>query len=134
MNSSNSSNVLEQEWGFPKGRKKLKENDIDCAIREFCEETQLISSDIDVNNDIVPFQEIFFGTNNILYKHVYFIAKLKKDDSQVYLDNMCIEQVREVRDLQWFSYVEVLQHIKAYNIDRIEIFKQANKIIQELYT
>ena len=26
-------NISEQEWGFPKGRKKLKESDVDCAIR-----------------------------------------------------------------------------------------------------
>ena len=25
---------LEQEWGFPKGRKKIRENDVDCAVRE----------------------------------------------------------------------------------------------------
>lgn len=131
---NNTSNILEQEWGFPKGRKKLKENDIDCAVREFCEETQLTPTDISINNDIIPFQEIFFGTNNILYKHVYFIAKLAKEDSVVYLDNTCIEQVREVRALKWFSYNEVLQHIKTHNIERIEIFKEANKIVEELNT
>lgn len=132
LNSNNITNVLEQEWGFPKGRKKLKENDIDCAIREFCEETQLVSSDIIVDDSIVPFQEIFFGTNNILYKHVYFVAKLAKEDSKVYLDNSCLEQVREVRDLKWFTADEVLQHIKTHNIERIEIFKEANKIIAKL--
>lgn len=128
-NSTN--NILEQEWGFPKGRKKLKEKDIECAIREFCEETQLNKNDITIN-DIVPFQEIFFGTNKILYKHVYFIAKLTKEDSVVFIDNNCIEQVREVRALKWFSYDEVLEHIKIHNIERIEIFKESNKIITEL--
>jgi 8-oxo-dGTP pyrophosphatase MutT (NUDIX family) len=124
--------VLEQEWGFPKGRKKLKELDIDCAIREFCEETQLTSEDIHINNDIIPFQEIFFGTNNILYKHVYYIAKLIKEGSNVYLDDNCIEQIREVRALQWFTSDEVLSHIKLHNVERIEIFKEANKIISSV--
>jgi len=41
-------NYLEQEWGFPKGRKKVRESDIDCAIREFCEETQLYKDDIQI--------------------------------------------------------------------------------------
>ena len=27
------------EWGFPKGRRNFKEKDIECAIRECCEET-----------------------------------------------------------------------------------------------
>jgi len=122
-------NLFEQEWGFPKGRKKLKETDLDCATREFCEETQLTKNDISVCNDIIPFQEIFFGTNNILYKHVYYIAKLTKTNSIVFIDNNCIEQVREVRALQWFTYNEVLSHIKSHNIERIEIFKKAHKII-----
>ena len=29
----------EPEWGFPKGRRNYNENDYDCAVREFCEET-----------------------------------------------------------------------------------------------
>ncbi len=122
-------NYTEQEWGFPKGRKKIKESDIDCAIREFCEETQLYKDDIQINNNIIPFQEIFFGTNNILYKHVYYIAKIVKDDAKILIDNNCMEQIREVRALKWFSYNEVLDHIKNHNIERIKIFKKAHNII-----
>lgn len=127
--SISNNNLFEQEWGFPKGRKKLKELDVDCAIREFCEETQLTKNDILIHDNILPFQEIFFGTNNILYKHVYYIAKLMKEDSNVFIDNTCIEQVREVRALQWFTYDEVLSHIKLHNIERIEIFKKAHETI-----
>lgn len=120
----------EQEWGFPKGRRKLKENDLDCAIREFCEETRLISDDIEINNDIIPFEEIFFGTNNVLYKHTYYIAKIKNSDVPIFIDYNCIEQIREVRALMWFSFEEVLKHIKAYNIERHEIIKETDKIIK----
>jgi 8-oxo-dGTP pyrophosphatase MutT (NUDIX family) len=121
----------EPEWGFPKGRKKIRENDIDCAVREFCEETQLYNDDIQIAKDINPFQEIFFGTNNILYKHVYYIAKIVKEKSKIFLDNNCIEQVREVRDIKWLTYTEVLSHIKYHNIERIEIFKKAHTIITD---
>jgi 8-oxo-dGTP pyrophosphatase MutT (NUDIX family) len=122
---------LEQEWGFPKGRKKIRESDIDCARREFCEETQLHDDDIQINNDIYPFQEIFFGTNNILYKHVYYIAKIVKEKSKIFLDNNCLEQIREVRDIRWLSYADVLSHIKYHNVERIEIFKKVHNIINE---
>ena len=122
-------NYTEQEWGFPKGRKKIKESDIDCAIREFCEETQLYKDDIQIDSKIIPFQEIFFGTNNILYKHVYYIAKIVKEDAKILLDNNCMEQIREVRALKWFTYNEVLDHIKNHNIERIKIFKKAHNII-----
>jgi 8-oxo-dGTP pyrophosphatase MutT (NUDIX family) len=120
----------EQEWGFPKGRRKLKENDLDCAIREFCEETRLISDDIEINDSIIPFEEIFFGTNNVLYKHTYYIAKIKNSNVPIFIDYNCIEQIREVRALMWFSFEEVLKHIKAYNIERHEIIKETDKIIK----
>ena len=126
---------IEQEWGFPKGRRKLREDDIDCAIREFCEETRLKSDDIIIHNEILPFEEIFFGTNNVLYKHSYHVSKLIKEyEGELFVDPKCIEQVREVRALQWFKYDEVLSHIKKYNIERIEIFKQANNKILEIET
>ena len=126
---SNSFQQCEQEWGFPKGRRKLRESDIDCAIREFCEETRLIPDDIMICSDIIPFEEIFYGTNNVLYKHSYYISKLNKTDSTLCIDPKCIDQIREVRALQWFSFDEVLSHIKAHNVERIEIFKQAYNII-----
>ena len=129
VKNCNNNNESEQEWGFPKGRKKLKEADIDCAVREFCEETQLNKDDIEIDKNIIPFQEIFFGTNNILYKHVYYIAKIINDNAEISLDNNCIEQIREIRSLKWFSEKEVLNHIKNHNIERIKIFKKANSII-----
>lgn len=121
----------EQEWGFPKGRRKLKESDIDCAVREFCEETRLTSDDIQIIDDILPFEEIFFGTNNVLYKHTYYIAKIKDKDIRIAVDENCVEQMREVRALNWFSYEEVLQRIKLYNIERHQIIQKTNSIILE---
>lgn len=125
------SNILEQEWGFPKGRKKIKEQDIDCAIREFGEETGLQKNDIDIKN-IEPFEEIFFGTNNILYKHLYFIAKINKEDSTLYINNNCLEQIREIRSLKWCNYDEVLNNIKIHNTERKELFKRADLLISSL--
>ena len=125
------SNILEQEWGFPKGRKKIKEQDIDCAIREFGEETGLQKNDIDIKN-IEPFEEIFFGTNNILYKHLYFIAKINKKDSTLYINNNCLEQIREIRSLKWCNYDEVINNIKIHNTERKELFKRADQLISSL--
>lgn len=125
------SNIATPEWGFPKGRKKIKELDIDCAIREFSEETGVTKNDINIK-DIEPFEEIFFGTNNILYKHLYFIAKINKEDSTLYINNNCLEQVREIRSLKWCSYNEVLNNIKSHNIERKELFKRANILITSM--
>ena len=35
----NNKNWSEPEWGFPKGRRNNRENDFDCSMREFEEET-----------------------------------------------------------------------------------------------
>lgn len=113
----------EQEYGFPKGRRRIRENDIDCAIREFYEETKIKKDDLIIYENIEPYEEIFFGTNNVLYKHSYYIAKLKNNNVNPIIDPTCIEQIREVRALKWFNNTEVIAHIKKYNIERIELFK-----------
>tara|TARA_B000000477_G_scaffold124220_1_gene131241 strand:+ start:1723 stop:2550 length:828 start_codon:yes stop_codon:yes gene_type:complete len=123
-----SNNNYEQEWGFPKGRRKLKESDLDCAIREFCEETRLSKKDFNIINELEQFEEIFYGTNKILYKHVYYISKII-NEVELIIDNTCLEQVREIRDLKWFTYNEVINHIKSYNTERLELFKESNKKI-----
>ena len=120
-----------QEWGFPKGRRKIKENDIDCAVREFFEETRITEDNISIINEINPFEEMFFGTNGIMYKHLYYISKLKNTDIPIEIDNTCLEQIREIRAISWFNYNEVISHIKSYNKERIELFKFANKKILE---
>ena len=112
-----------QEWGFPKGRRKIKENDIDCAVREFFEETRIKEDDISIINEIIPFEEMFFGTNGIMYKHLYYISKLKNTEIPIEIDNNCLEQIREIRAISWFNYNEVISHIKSYNTERIELFK-----------
>lgn len=123
---------IEQEWGFPKGRRKLKEDDMSCALRELYEETRLKEENIILKKDIDPFEELFYGTNNVLYKHTYYISKLLENNTQISIDKTCIEQMREIRALKWFSYDEVLQHIKKHNIERIEIFKEINKLIKNI--
>ena len=54
-----------------------------------------------------------------------------KEKSKIFVDNNCLEQVREVRDVKWLSYNEVLSHIKYHNTERIEIFMKVHNIIKE---
>lgn len=70
---STQNNVLEPIWGFPKGKKNTFENEIDCAIREFKEESKM---NINWKNlvNISPSIEIFKGSNNLNYKTIYYIA------------------------------------------------------------
>lgn len=123
----------EPEWGFPKGRRKIREDDIVCAIREFSEETGFAEKDIQLIPEIPAFEEIFFGTNSVLYRHIYYVARITNESHkplQVDLSN--INQAREVRALQWFSCDDVIAHIRSHNQERKKLFLQAHNRITHL--
>ena len=76
-----------------------------------------------------PYKEMqAFGGGVIKPNH----AKIIKDDAELLINKKCMEQIREVRALKWFTYSEVLSHIKTHNIERIKIFKKAHSIISSL--
>ena len=117
----------EPEWGFPKGRRRLREEDIDCAVREFCEETGYKPPDLALLSGIPPFEEIFYGTNSVLYRHVYYVAYLQGDSERnLTIDPRNINQAREVRAITWFTYQDTLNHIRTHNRERKTLFNQAH--------
>lgn len=78
------------EWGIPKGKRQLQETDLQCAIREFCEETGINSCDLNVFKNCVPLEEIYVGINGDKYRHVYFVGELLRLP-----ENSCIETCKE---------------------------------------
>lgn len=127
---SSPSPYTEPEWGFPKGRRHLREEDVHCAVREFCEETAIKPGEIKLITELPPFEEIFFGTNHVLYRHVYYVASFEGDHSRsTAVDPNNINQAREVRAIAWYRFEETLQHIRAHNQERKELFKQAHQKI-----
>jgi ADP-ribose pyrophosphatase YjhB (NUDIX family) len=73
----------EPEWGFPKGRRNINESDVDCALREFAEETALNTAGIALSKDIKPVEETFFGINRVNYRHTYYVAMLRSPEPGV---------------------------------------------------
>jgi 8-oxo-dGTP pyrophosphatase MutT (NUDIX family) len=114
------------EWGFPKGRRNYQETDITCAYREFIEETGYNKSEIEMITNMQPFEEIFVGSNFKSYKHKYYLAVLKSDNYE-----SCNFQKTEVSDMKWFSLEECIQHIRPYNLEKIDIIKQIDKLLNE---
>jgi deoxycytidylate deaminase len=55
----------ETEWEFPKGRRNYQERDLDCALREFEEETGISKKHIRIVENIIPFEEMFIGSNHL---------------------------------------------------------------------
>jgi len=120
-----SSKWTEPEWGFPKGRRNHYENDFICALREYEEETGYDKRDLFVIKNILPYEEIFTGSNYKSYKHKYFIAKSNRSTpTQPF-------QESEVSDLQWFTFEEAIHKIRPYNIERINIIRLVESTLSD---
>ena len=97
----------EQEWGFPKGRRNLRETDREAAVRECNEETGLRAEDYKIVEDAPKFQEVFLGTNNIRYKHIYFLANYDSEKAwELDLENSV--QLLEISCVSFCSHYECL--------------------------
>jgi 8-oxo-dGTP pyrophosphatase MutT (NUDIX family) len=119
----------ETEWEFPKGRRNQKEKDFDCALREFEEETGIPKTDIKIIENVLPFEEIFIGSNHKSYKHKYFLAFIEKsNDMDFNLDNF---QKTEVSKLEWKTIDKCLESIRPYNLEKKNVIKNINKVLQE---
>jgi 8-oxo-dGTP pyrophosphatase MutT (NUDIX family) len=119
LDDINLSKYMETEWGFPKGRRNAEETNFNCAVREFCEETNIEYNNILLLERLNPIEEIYDGTNNIKYRHNYFLASI----------NNMVELVNnndnyEIGDIQWFTIPEIINKIRPYDVMRIQIVHQ----------
>ena len=115
----------EPEWGFPKGRRNLKESDINCAIREFNEETGFSQDVIKIFENIYTLEENFTGSNLKSYKHKYFIAFIDFKDSH----NIHNFQKSEIGNMRCMSYNETISSIRDYNYEKIDLVKRVYYIL-----
>jgi len=123
----------ETEWEFPKGRRNPQERDLDCGLREFEEETGYSQDSIAIIENILPFEEIFIGSNHKSYKHKYFLAymneyKNQERDDMVNLQNY---QKSEVSKLEWKTFDECLKSIRPYNLEKKKIITNINNLLQQ---
>jgi 8-oxo-dGTP pyrophosphatase MutT (NUDIX family) len=105
------------EWGFPKGRKMRGESDLECAIREFSEETGYAHSDIKIVTNIKPIIENMIGTNGVSYRHIYYIAEDLSDR------NPTVNENTEIGDIGFFSYEDADKLFREYHIEKKNITK-----------
>lgn len=106
----------ETEWGFPKGRHNNQEKDLLCALREFEEETGYSRLSINIIQNLVPFEEIFTGSNYKSYKHKYYVAYMENIN-----ENKMSYQDTEVSKMEWKTYEEALLLIRPYNLEKKEV-------------
>ena len=124
--NKSSTNWIEPEWGFPKGRREKDENDLKCAIREYIEETGLNINDFSIVQNIIPYEEIFTGSNYKSYKHKYYLAYIKNKNIN---DNNY--QTSEVSKIKWCSLDDCLRLIRPYCNEKKLIIKKINNLLME---
>jgi 8-oxo-dGTP pyrophosphatase MutT (NUDIX family) len=107
---------LEGHWGFPKGHMEEGETEIQTAIRETKEETNL-----DVEVDANRRYEISYIIRDEIDKTVvYFISKI--------IDGNVKKQETEINNIEWLPFSEALERISHENAK--EMFKKVLKDLE----
>ena len=120
---------LYPEWGFPKGRRNSHEADMECAIREFEEETGLYRGQFKVVQNMEPLCETFFGDNHVHYCHKYYLAHIPASQTiEMKVDHPHMS--REIGAIGWFTLDEALHMIRSENIEKREVLLRASGILR----
>jgi 8-oxo-dGTP pyrophosphatase MutT (NUDIX family) len=119
----------EPEWGFPKGRRNPNEKNLKCALREFWEETGIVKSKLIVLNKLFPIQEVFYGTNNIMYKHVYYIAIYNSNDD-IGINHLHEDQLTEIGDIKWKNLNECLSIFRPYHEEKKNVLYSLHTFLE----
>lgn len=131
--ANNPSTYQEPEWGFPKGRRHRGESDVDCAIREFGEETNIPRDSYLVLRNI-RLEETFEGLNGIQYRHIYFVALLKSPDMVDLTQRFTPMQRREISGISWKSFEECDDLVRPHHVQRKAMLEQLKSIVTTFET
>ena len=107
------------EYGLPKGRKQRGESDIECAIREFCEETGYSQQDIKIIGNVKPIIENMVGTNGVSYRFIYYLA----EDLTNNVPTICEKNSNEIGDIGFYTYNETQYLLREYHVEKKNIIK-----------
>lgn len=120
---------IEPEWGFPKGRRNYQETDLECGIREFIEETGYRIPNIRqyVLENILPLEETFMGSNYKNYKHKYFIVVL--DYGETIANRISKKENNEISAVEWKTYEQCLQSMRPYNKEKIRVLGNLKSLL-----
>ena len=116
------------EWGFPKGRRNHQEKDLDCAFREFSEETGYDKQCLKQILNVIPYEEIFIGSNIKSYKNKYYLSYMDNNATQI--NNY---QKSEVKNMKWLSYDECMNTIRPYNIEKKNIITSIDNTLHKFF-
>lgn len=116
------STVNEPQWVFPKGKKNIRENAIECARREFLEETRMSLDETKLFFD-KPFIERFKGSNGKSYSTHFYVTYSEKEMQKKLIETNALRKNKltiseEISDILWLDLCEIKNKIneRRYNI------------------
>lgn len=126
VNNSKNSDPI---WEIPKGAADNNETNLDTAIREFTEETQIPFYNYDILYHVKPVI-LTYKDNGIYYKHIYYLAELNENG---YLSKQTMypkinfrnhKQLSEVSDIEWINlnYINYLKLSKKNKKNMIQLY------------
>jgi 8-oxo-dGTP pyrophosphatase MutT (NUDIX family) len=125
---SNEEQWEEPEWGFPKGRRNYFEKDYECALREFAEETGYDKNSLKNIDNILPFEEIFTGSNYKSYKHKYYLLQMKDSPPPKVISPFDNSEVSKV---EWKTYEQCMETIRPYNLEKKRLLTNIYKCLKQ---
>lgn len=117
------------EWGFPKGRRDPYETDIQCAFRELQEETSISEDELWKTTNVKPFIEQFYGSNNIHYRHSYYLAQYI-GERDITFNALNHDMAREIGNLSWKTLDEALLLLRPENVEKRGILIQLANLLR----
>jgi len=126
---NNMSVFKEPERGSPKGRRVRTETDVECAIREFNEETNVPRDAYTLLKDIV-LEETFMGLNGIQYRHIYFVGLLTAPDRVNVGQKMTHMQRREISGIGWKTFDECRGYVRPHHVERMAMLDVLENIVK----
>jgi 8-oxo-dGTP pyrophosphatase MutT (NUDIX family) len=118
----------EPEWGFPKGRRNPQEKDYDCALREFAEETGISPSRLHNIQNLMPYEEVFTGSNYKSYKHKYYVMFLDPEHYDISLDHF---ETTEVSKMEWKTMAQARECIRPYNLEKLRLLNNVDRTLNK---
>jgi 8-oxo-dGTP pyrophosphatase MutT (NUDIX family) len=120
------------EWEIPKGRRSGHENNRDCAIREFNEETNITPDKYKMITNMIPLIEEYRGINNVRYKHIYYVGKIE-ERMELNIDLKNKEQYTEIKDISWLTERECYEKIRGYDENKKKVIHSFFELYDNIY-
>jgi 8-oxo-dGTP pyrophosphatase MutT (NUDIX family) len=122
INQSEHSDTL---WEIPKGAKHKNESQIEGAVREFFEETNIEESKFRILYDIEPIVNTIID-EGVTYIQYYYIA-VPKCNLNIKINYNNYDQISEIEDIKWVSYEELNFIYLNKNNKLKELFKSIKR-------